>query len=77
MSMGKKVGEGVQLAVCSQSEGVGTVAVDVRVGPRSADSKCCGCVSERRRRRTLRSTAFIIFDCGMLFCYHLCNVILN
>lgn len=29
--MGKKVGEGVQLAMCSQSEGVGTVAVDVPV----------------------------------------------
>jgi hypothetical protein len=31
MSMGKKVGEGLQLAVCSHREGVGTVAVDVPV----------------------------------------------
>jgi hypothetical protein len=67
MSMGKKVGEGLQLAVCSQSEGVGKVAVDVPI-PQTVNGVGL-CLKDVDTHYAQRPSLFFIAVCFSVIMY--------
>jgi hypothetical protein len=74
MSMGEKVWEGVQLAICSQSEGVGTVAVDVPV-PRTVNVVDVY-LEDVGAHYAQRPSLILIAVCFSVTVY-ICNLLLN